>query len=468
MTRKTLFSRRLPGSPRLALALGLTLLAGCTPASAAPEAATALAITNVTVIDGTGSPPRRNQTVLVEGSRLVAIGPSAQLRVPLAATRVNGTGKYLIPGLWDMHAHSVGWHDTDGHAALRMSLANGVTGLRDMGSHPYQRAKEWRDGVAAGRILGPRMKIAAPVVENANWLATVRGWEEEAGMSTEWMNGRFGPSSQAEARRFVDSAVHMGADHIKVRNWPPAEIAAALVDRARERGIPVVAHANLPFPRAGVTSFEHTVFPGMSSGRDTLFRQWGASGTAFVPTLVAFTARLHPADSVIAWLDPARTPKLRYAPLEKRKRWKEQLEVMARNEQPFDWQGHYRDALRNLREMRSAGVTILAGSDFGAHLVVPGLGLHEELEKLVHELGFTPVEAIQAATIRPAEFFGHARDLGTIEPGKFADLVLLDGDPLADIRNTRSVRAVVVGGRLLDRTKLDQLLAEAEQGAAGP
>ncbi|MBW3569883.1 MAG: amidohydrolase family protein [Gemmatimonadetes bacterium] len=445
------------------------LSAACAPvgSSSPPTPAATLAITHVTVVDVTGGPARPGQTVLVSGDRIVAVGPAAQVRVPRGARVVEGAGRYLIPGLWDMHAHAVGYGDTAGQPALKLSLAHGVTGLRDMGSHPFQTARAWRDAIAAGRMLGPRMLIASPVVENPRWLAAVRRWEEEAGKSTEWMNGRFGPGTVDEARRFVDSAVAIGADHIKVRNWPAPEISAALVARARERGIPVVAHGNRPFPEAGVASYEHSIFPSLDEGRDSLFRQWAGSGAAFVPTLVASFARLHPTDSVIAWIDPARTPKLRYAPARLRNDWRQELEIAAKNERPFDWRGHHQDQLRDLREMRRAGVRILAASDFGAPLTIPGVDLHEELAKFVSDVGMTPLEALRAATLHPAEFLGLADSLGTIAPGMLADLVLLDADPLADIRNTRRIHAVVANGRLLDRAALDRLLAHVEQAAAG-
>jgi hypothetical protein len=430
-------------------------------------AASTVAITHVTVVDVVGGRARHDQTVLIDGSRIAAVGPTG--RVPIRGSRiVDGTGKYLIPGLWDMHTHTVGYGDPEAKLALTLSLAHGVTGLRDMGSHPFQTARAWRDSIAAGHLLGPRMRISAPVVENPQWLAAVRRWEEQAGKSTEWMKGRFGPATPNEARRFVDSAVAIGADHIKVRNWPAEDVSLALIARARERGIPVYAHGNQPFPKSGLASLEHSIFPRITEGRDSLFRRWAAEGTVMVPTLVASFARLHPTDSVIAWIDPARLPKLRYAPANKRLEWRQTLEIAARNEQPFDWRGHYDGSLDDLRKMRQAGMRILPGTDFGAPLTIPGIDLHEELAKLVDELGMSPTQALRAATLHPAEFFGIADSLGTIAPGKLADLVLLDANPLESIRNTRRINAVFANGWLLDRAALDKLLAEAAQLGGTP
>lgn len=439
------------------------------PRSVSPIiAAATIAITHVTVVDVTGGPPRRDQTVLIDGSRIAAVGPTSRVRIPPGSRIIDGTGKYLIPGLWDMHTHTVGYGDADAQLALTLSLAHGVTGLRDMGSHPFHTARTWRDSIAAGRLLGPRMRISAPVVENPQWLAVVRGWEEKAGKSTEWMNGRFGPATPDEARRFVDSAVAIGADHIKVRNWPVADVSLALIARAREQGIPIYAHGNQPFPKSGLASLEHSIFPRITEGRDSLFRRWAAEGTVMVPTLVASFARLHPADSVIAWINSARLPKLRYAPAKKRLEWRQEIQIAARNEQPFDWRGHYDASLDDLREMRRAGMRILAGTDFGAPLTIPGVDLHEELAQLVDALGMLPMEALRAATLHPAEFLGIADSLGTIAPGKLADLVLLDANPLENIRNTRRINAVFANGRLLDRAALDKLLAKAAQLSGTP
>ena len=432
--------------------------------SASPViAAATIAVTHVTVVDVTGEPSRQNQTVLIDGSRIAAVGPTDSVRIPRGSRIVDGTGKYLIPGLWDMHTHAVGFSEAEPHLGLTLSLAHGVTGLRDMGAHPFQTARAWRDSIAAGRLLGPRMRISAPVVENPQWLATVRKWEEEAGKSTEWMNGRFGPATPDEARRFVDSAASIGADHLKVRNWPVADVSLALIARARERGIPIYAHGNQPFPKSGLASLEHSIFPRITEGRDSLFSAWAAEGTVMVPTLVASFARLHPTDSVIAWIDPARLPKLRYAPAQKRLEWRQTMEIIARNEQPFDYRGHYAGTLDDLRMMRRAGMRILPGSDFPAPLVIPGIDLHEELAKFVDEMGMSPLEALRSATLHPAEFFGIADSLGTIAPGKLADLVLLDANPLDNIRNTRRINAVFANGRLLDRAALDELLSEAAQ-----
>ena len=415
------------------------------------------------MIDGSGAPARANQTVVITGNRIVAAGPAGSVSMPQGAQVVEGAGKYLIPGLWDMHTHLTSL----GPGALELCVANGVTGVRDMGAVRFATAKGWRDSIAAGLLLGPRMKVSSPVVERPNWLAAVRKFYSEAGASIEMLKERFGPNSPEEIVRWVDSVKAIGADHIKVRNWPNAEISRALVTRAREVGIPVVAHANQPFPFEGVASYEHYIFPPLSvsdATRDSLFRQWGAKGVAIVPTLVTWPGRLNPVDTLKAMIDPARTPMYRYIPAAIREDWSKELDAR-KNETPYDYKTLYDVTIRHLRAMKAAGMPILAATDGPGFPPIPGFSLHDELGQLVALAGLTPMEALQAATLRPAQLLGLTDSLGTIGPGKVADLVLLDADPLTDVGNTRKIRAVVLNGRLLDRSALDQLLRSAEARA---
>lgn len=435
------------------------------PAQQTSKPGPPIAITNVTVIDVTSGAELRGRTVLVRGNRIATIGRSSRVPVPRGATIVSGRGKYLIPGLWDMHSHAGSYGDTTGAPALALSLAHGVTGVRDVGARSVEGALGWRDAIAAGRMLGPRMKVASPIVEHPRWLATVIGWEEKAGKPTDDLRLRFGPTTAEQAIHFVDSMARIGVDHIKVRNWPAPPVSEALVQRAREVGLPVVAHGNRPFPRRGVASIEHGVHPSPAHGApllDTLYRQWAVDGVVVVPTLVASIGRRHSPDTLLAWWKPERDRKYAWVPAEILTEWRQELEVAEANEAPRDYEADYRGTLLELREMRKHGIRILAASDFGGPGVVPGVDLLLELSNLVSDVGMSPLEALQAATIHPAELLRMRDSLGTIAPGMIADLVLLDANPLHDIRNTTRIRAVVADGRLLTRSRLDAMLREVE------
>jgi imidazolonepropionase-like amidohydrolase len=442
----------------------LTLLLGALASRAAgSQSESSIAIRGVTVVDVTGGPSRPDQTLLISGNRIIAVGSSRDVRVPKGARIVDAPGKYVIPGLWDLHTHVTNF----GRSSLALLIANGVTGIRDMGAIHFVQAKAWRDSIARGLILGPRMRIASPVVENPDWLRFARAASEQAGASTEWAQERFGPHTADEVVRFVDSAVALGADHIKVRNWPAPAISQALVRRARERGIPVVGHANLPFPRTGVASFEHSVFPSHTANPamiDTLFRLWADSGTVYVPTLVTWSSREIPLDTLRARLDRTRTPIYRYVRAAQLEEWRKEYDTR-RFESPIDWTAIIAADKRNLKRLKSLGVPILTGTDPAIPTAIPGFAMHDELAELVRLADMTPREALAAATIGPARFLHVADSLGTVAPGKVADLVLLDADPLADVGNTRRIHAVVANGRLLDRAALDRLLANVEREA---
>jgi imidazolonepropionase-like amidohydrolase len=447
--------------------LAALVLAACTggraPSAVSSFGPPALAITNVTVVDVTGGPSRPGQTVVISGNRIASVGPRAGTQVPRGARVVDGTGRYVIPGLWDMHSHVVSF----GPTALDLYLAQGVTGIRDMGTERFTDAKALRDSIAAGQRPGPRMRIASPVVENQEWLAWTQRMSQQAG--TPWrLHERFGAASPQDAERWVDSVVALGADHIKVRNWPDTAISRALIARARERGLPVAAHANEPFPRTGVSSYEHGIWPPLrvsDAARDSLWRHFAANGASVVPTLVTWPIRLDPPDTLIAKLDQGRIAGLCYVPADALQEWREDLTNLKQETGNPDWREVYRGEVRNAAEMHRAGVALMAGTDIGAPLLVPGFSIHDELALLVRDAGMTPLQALQAATLTPARVMGAADSLGTVEAGKLADLVLLDADPLADIANTRRVHAVVANGRWMDRAALDRLLYGARRGS---
>ncbi|HWZ58235.1 MAG TPA: amidohydrolase family protein [Gemmatimonadaceae bacterium] len=394
----------------------LVCLLGSRPASAQQH--DPLAITHVTVIDCTGAVPTPNATVVIASGRITAIGPSDSVTIPAGARVVDGSGKFLIPGLWDMHGHL-----TDATAdAFPLLIMNGVTGVRDMGGDLAQ-IDRWRSEIAQGTRVGPHIIRAGPFVDgpkDATHRLTVR--------------------TPAEARQAVHDLQAQGVDFIKVHNALPPEAFFALMDEARKAHIPVAVHlprgvSSAEASDAGVASLEHVetvnesalwrkgataktveqaVDENLGPAGQQLFARFARNGTWFVPTLVAYERGFvlwsnHPADL---------TPRLNVH--------KKQMQLVAM--------------------MHKAGVPIMAGSDFSDWALVPGVDLHNELALLV-ESGFTPLEALQTATLNPARFLGKTDTYGTIQVGRVADLVLLDANPLEDISHTRKINAVVLGGR---------------------
>ena len=437
-----------------------------------------LAFTHVAVVDVSAGAVRRDQTVIVTGRRIVSVGPASTTRVPSDARVVDAATRYLVPGLWDMHAHLA----MTGRKSLGVFLANGVTGVRDMGGG-YVTVRGWRDSVDAGTMAGPRLRVAGPIIEGARWRESVIDLLRGEGRAAEASSiaERIGVATPEDASRAVDSIATLGADFVKVRTGPNAATYFAILRSARAHGLRVVGHASTHVPLAsasdsGMASFEHGFF-GVIDGRGgmeldsvppaarrTLFRRFVQNKSAVTPTLIAGRGyRLTPDSVVLAILADTLgriEPRRRYASPELVAQWRGQI-ALKKYEGTLDWAANHRSRIRDLREMDTAGVPILVGTDSGVPLVFPGFSLHDELELLVREGRLTPAEALRAATMAPATFFGATDSLGTIAPGKFADLVLLRANPLDDIRNTTKIHAVVANGRVFLRPALDSLLATA-------
>ena len=462
----------------MGLCLALVAAAAHANESASPAA---LVISHVTVIDATGAPPQADMSVIVKDQRIAELGKSGEVHAPVHAVIVNGRGRYLIPGLWDMHVHTVfgDWLPRDERVVLPLFVANGVTGVRDMGGE-LDVLKEWRAQIAAGRLLGPRMFIAGPMLDGPT--------------------PRF-PSSApvanaADGRRVVDDLKARGVDFIKIQSLIPRDGYFAAADEAKKLGLTFVGHVPDAIraseaSNAGQKSIEHFtgIFEGCSAIEEQLIKgpkSVGRNVSTYDPTrakaLIALMARNRTWQvPTLVWergqwlvddIDLSHDPLTKYAPAA----WKDRtwpmfvraiLQDMDTDPLPVR-QKFVQMELDMTLAMFRAGVPFMAGTDTAAGVhVFPGFSLHDELALFVRA-GLTPMQALQTATRNPAEFMDRLADLGTVERGKLADLVLLDANPLDDIANTRRISAVVLAGRYLDRPALDRLLQGVETAAAEP
>ena len=446
-----------------------------------------VAFTHVTVIDMTGAPSKRDRTVVISGNRIAQVGSPGSTKIPRNARVVDAAGKFLIPGLWDMHVH---FGETE--RSFPLFVANGVTGVRDMGGDP-EKSFRWREETARGALLGPRIVACGPIIDGPDPAA-------------------HGPTivvaTAAEGRKAVADLAGRGADCIKVYDRLPRDAYFAIISEARKRRIPVVGHVPLSVSTAeasdaGQKSIEHlgTVLEGSSTieaelqrleaapppagdpsefprriaarGKrmlDTyderkasvLFRRLAKNRTWQVPTLVVKRGQ-----TFIDDLSRAGDVRLKYVAKSDREWWSPQKNFFARYRTPeyiVYKKRLYRTELDLVGAMHHAGVPLMTGTDVSSAWVFPGFSLHDELELLV-EAGLTPMEALRAATRNPAAFLGELASFGTVERGKMADLVLLDANPLEDIRNSRKIRAVVRNGRYLPNEELQAMLARAEDAA---
>ena len=474
-------------------AVVLTLCGPGVTSSAAQASPASLVITHVTVIDVEHGLRLRDRTVVVEGRRIARVEPTASARTPAEARVVDGRGKYMIPGLWDMHVHALQL----GRASwmFPLFLANGVTGIRDTGS-PLDSLLSYRRRVSAGEVLGPRIVGSGPILDVPAGTASSRG-------------GAVTPVISAhEARRTVDSLADAGVDFIKIYEGLSRDAFFAIAGEASARGIPIAGH--VPFALtafeasdAGLKSIEHlgrvpdvcipdsvervldaedaaararrpVISPDSQQALwvrmnhreaaafdERLCVQAGArfarNGTWQVPTLELqhrLGRRFLASDSILT------DPRLRHVPAAIRSYWMRGRDsTLAHPFRGLDNDSRYPTYVRVARALVRGGDGLLAGTDTGWPFVLPGFGLHGELVAFVRDVRLTPLAALRSATLGPAQFFGATDSLGAVAEGKLADLVLLDGDPLADIRNAQRIRAVVANGRYLDRRALDSLLA---------
>jgi imidazolonepropionase-like amidohydrolase len=340
---------------------------------------------------------------------------------------IDGRGKYLIPGLWDMHVH------TDGDdRVLRLLLAYGITGARDMGGDVAKLA-DARRRIASGQLAGPRLLFAGPIL---------KGPPSEPDSGTRIIH------SPDEARKAIDTLVALHVDFIKVHDGLTRDSFLAIAAASKEKGISFVGHVPASITPAeasdlGQKSIEHLEFIPKSC---LVLFDSAAGAARLIPSGCdpqSLDALLRRFARNGTWLDPT-IQSLRYFA-------------------PTQWDAIFAEFRELVRPIRLSHVSILAGTDSSSFLEErgdpPGASLHDELALLV-DSGFTPIEALRAATLNPALFLGLSDSLGTIQAGEAANLVLLEANPLREIRNTKRIAAVIFEGRYLDRLILDRMLRE--------
>lgn len=448
--------------------LSLTLAGLCTLACPTdpprPDRSQAVtAFVDVTVIPMDRERRLPGQTVVVRGDRIVALGPVARVEVPDGATRVEGRGKFLIPGLAEMHAHIPGGQASDSavERTLFLYVAGGLTTIRGMLGHP--RHLELRARAASGELLSPTIYAAGPS-----------------------LNGNSLPDPAA-ARRAATEQKEAGYDLLKIHPGVSREAFDTLVTVARAVGIPYAGHVPTEVGVARAIEARYASIEHLDGYVEAMVREGapvGADESAFfglnlgehldeskLPALVAATRKAGvwnvPTQVLLENLvlagssaELARRPEMRYVAPETRAQWAEVKESMLQETGSTPESARRTIAMRRklIKALHAAGAGLLLGSDAPQIYNVPGFSTHRELESLV-AAGLTPYQALETGTRNIAKYFGTERETGTVEQGKRADLILLEADPLADIRNTTKRAGVMVRGRWLPQAEIERRLA---------
>ena len=476
---------------RSGLALAAVGATGAWPTAAVAERSGVLVFTNATLIDGTGAGPRPGTTIVVVGNRIAAVGHHG-IAPPAGIPVVDLRGKYVLPGLWEMHAHTLGLEQI-----LSPSyIVNGVTTVREMWGTPHVRSV--RERIVSGELLGPRQVIASNIVDGPDsMLAGFAG------------NSPIQVRTVAEARAGVRQAKRDGADFVKLYSFLRQDTFTAAADEARRLGLSIAGHVpdRLSVTLGsdlGMRSQEHlyALYVDVSSERDEIrhiiettpvdpahpfdwffmvralerraiksydprraaevFATLARNRTALCPTLGILRIFTLPREAFLP------DPRLKYVPPWVQTSW--ESSVLSEKDFPpgeIAAGREFHDAsLRMLGEAIKAGVPVLPGNDVSylAAYQFAGFSLHDELARLVQS-GLTPMQAIQSATQGAARTVDMHHVSGTVSPGKYADLLVVDANPLADIRNTQRIHAVVTNGRLITRSERERILAEIAEEA---
>lgn len=474
--------------------LALVCFACQPPTDYYPEA---ICIENVTVIDPIDG-EQAGRTVIIQGDKIIQVRRTEDLSLDQKNTIIDGSGKYLMPGLWDAHVHFA-YLEELAPSMFDLFLAYGITSVRDTGGK-IDFVKKWKEAAEANPAEAPRVMIAGPLLDG---VPTVYDGSSPT-------NPPLGVGSQtpADVVAKVKELDAQGVDLLKAYEMLSPDQFRAILGEAKTRDLIVTGHVPLSMDvisaaEAGLNSMEHirNLEMSMASNWAELLeqrRQLLAAGRTEVGGILR--SRIHSAQRTAAienidpeqearvlqalaehqvWQTPTLTliraglylpfqredwkQSMSYLPPEMEERWLEGIASYTATGMNEDQEAYRNWCFAEISKIHEAGIPIMAGTDCPIFFLTPGLSLHEELWNL-EEAGIPTAEVLKTGTINPARYFGMEDELGRVREGYWADLLLLDANPLQEIRNTRRINAVIKQGKLYNRAALDEILERLDRG----
>jgi imidazolonepropionase-like amidohydrolase len=447
-----------------------------------------LLIRHANVIDVRDGAVATDRMVAVRGKNIVAVAADRAADSYSARQTVDATGKFVMPGLWDMHVHFGGGEDLvqENKDLLPLYVAHGITSVRDCAGDLADQVLAWRGEVARGELMGPTIYTSGPKLEGYKpiWKGTLEvGTKAEVDAALDKLQGE-----KVDFVKITDNTIKPDIFLYAIREATrrglktSAHIPAALtVEQAVDAGLTSVEHMGYALKAgsteeaqiaaafaAGTLTSEQATARGVATfdpaTAKAAYREMAAHGVFITPTLNGSRATTyldqndHKHDAYLAYIGPG---------LKKTYDWR--IERAAKDDAQAIAARHerYERSADLLGLLRDSGVTIIAGTDAGFlnSFNYPGIGLHDEMAIFVAH-GLTPLQTLQAATLSGPKFFGSSAHYGAIDAGKVADILILDRNPLLDIAATRAIRGVVLRGKYFDRAALDEMMSAAKSKVA--
>ena len=465
------------------------LLHNCSPTGSVFE--DAICIQNINTIDPEDG-LKENQTIIIKDGKILKVAPTSELKLSSANEIIDGTGKFMIPGLWDMHVH-FSYIEELAPNMFDLFLAYGITSVRDTGGR-IEFVKQWKDKSLANPTTAPRVMIAGPLLDG---LPNVYDGSDPGHPSLS-----VGLATVEDVANQIEFLDRMDVDFLKAYEMLTPEQFAMLTRLAKEKGLKVTGHVPLSMDvitasNGGLNSMEHmrNLELSCSSNAEELFEQrkqmlidgknesgsnlrssihqaqremaiqnydplkadevlkvLAKNQTWQIPTMALNTGFVNK-----PYMQPNWQESFTYLPDSINNRWNEIIKGVMNMEAPV-FRIQYAEWMKDMiKNIHAAGIGIMAGTDTPIGFLTPGFSLHEELRVLASS-GISPIDVLKTATINPAKYFNLENDLGSIKENMWADLLILNDNPLDDINNTKNINTVIKQGKLYDRAQLDEIL----------